>query len=368
MTTDATFNAVPGTTYRIALAGRQNDPDSTAPVLGNYRFRLNLRALALSIANLTASTNLTAGSHYGEVTFQADAQVQNLGATTSGPLRVSVSAISGLSTTRPILNAPASSIVSLYITNLPVPLTSGLSRLTHITGTVPGPNIADQSTPIAYGAYAELQEETIPTRWFTVDETLVIFDKWPAIGDVVGPGGGVIRLDPDYLGLAAFNPLQTVIAIGPATVTEGTAANYTGKATFNDATIVNFTNTAWTASRFTIATNGLFTSGSVTSNSVVTLSAPYSSQGLVHNATTNVTVINLPSPTITNLSLLGNTGIVFTLSGVAGRSNVIEATTNLAAPAVWLPLTTNAPASGLFNFTNFSRTNFPQRFYRAREQ
>jgi hypothetical protein len=48
---------------------------------------------------------------------------------------------------------------------------------------------------------------------------------------------------------------------------------------------------------------------------------------------------------------------------------VIEANTNLlAGSGVWVPLITNtADASGLLNFTNYSRTNFPRRFYRARE-
>jgi hypothetical protein len=100
----------------------------------------------------------------------------------------------------------------------------------------------------------------------------------------------------------------------------------------------------------------------------VLLTVPYYFSGITFITSSNITVLNLPAPTITNLSLLGTDGIVFALNGVPGRSNVIEAATNFAAPVVWVPLVTNAPANGVFNFTNFSRTNIPVRFYRAREQ
>jgi alpha-tubulin suppressor-like RCC1 family protein len=365
MTSDATFNAVPGTTYRIALAGRQNDPDSTSVLIGNYRFRMNTRGLALSITNLVPTTN---GA--GAVSFTANARIQNFNTNRSSPLRVSLSSISGLSSTRPLDEMPDSTITNIGIFNSsPLTLTNGQVVLVAISGTAPAPDPSDQSTPIAYGIYAELQEQPVTNKWFTVDETLVTFDQWPGIGQVVGPGGGVIRLDPNSQGLSAFNPLQTVIVLGPTSLNEGRSTNYTARATYTDATVVNFTNTTWSASAYSITTNGLFTAGIATSNTTVTLTAPYLYGGILYNATTNIIVSNLPPPAITNFKMLTNGTLSFTINGVANRSHVIEAATNLVSPITWTPLLTNsANSNGVLNISNISTSGFPKRFLRAREQ
>ncbi len=363
MTSDVVFNAIPGTTYRIALAGTANDPDSASSLIGRFNFRLNTRALALSITNLSTTTN---GN--GSIPFQADALIQNSGNADSGPLRVSVSAVSGLSTTRALSIVPVSTVTNLVTTNVTSGLLAGQSLLVHISGTAPASNPADASTPIAYGVYAQLEEQPILNKWFTVDQTLVTYDNWPGVGQIFGPGGGVIRLDPGYGGATTFSFVSNVIISGATSIIEGRSTNYFGRATFVDGTTQNFTNTIWLASSFTIATNGLFTTGNVVSNTPVSLGVIYSFAGITAYAFTNVTVVNLPGPAITNFFLTDNAGLVFTLVGVPGRSNVIEAATNLSPPSFWQPLTTNAPASGLFNFTNFSRTNFPVRFFRAREK
>ena len=363
MTSDVVFGAIPGTTYRIALAGTASDSESASSLLGNFHFRLNTRALALTITNLTTTTN---GN--GSIPFQANALIQNLGNAASGPLRVSVSAISGLSTTRALSTPPPSTITNLLTTNVSTALSIGQSLLVAISGTAPAPDSSDLSTPIAYGVYAELQEQPVTNKWFTVDQTLVTYDKWPGIGEIFGPGGGVIRLDPGYGAGTTFSFVSNVVISGATMIPEGRSTNYFGRATYIDGTTQNFTNTIWLTSHFTIATNGVFTAGSVTSNLQVSLGAIYSFAGITSYAFTNVTVVNLPGPTITNVFLTGTAGLVFTLAGVPGRSNVIEAATNLTSPVFWLPLTTNAPPSGLFTYTNFSRTNFPVRFFRAREK
>ena len=361
MTSDAIFAATPGVNYHIALAGKQHDADSASPLIGSFNFRLNTRALALSITNLTTTTNAD-----GSVPFQGDARVENFGLAATAPLRVSLSSISGLSTTRALSAPPVSSVTNLTITNVTASLPAGQSRVVHFSGTVPAPNPTDGSTPLAYGVYADLQEAPVTNKWFSVDQTLVTYDKWPGIGEIFGPGGGVIRFDPGYPA-APFSPITAMKISGATTLNEGRSTNYTGTVTFADATVQNLTNAAWAASQFGITTNGLFTAGSVTSNSVVAVTLAYYFSGITFLTSTNVTVVNLPAPTITNLSLLGNAGIGITLSGVPGRNHVIEAATNLTPPAVWLPLATNAAANGIFTFTNFSRTNFPVRFYRARE-
>jgi hypothetical protein len=245
-------------------------------------------------------------------------------------------------------------------------LAAGQSALIPINGVVPGPNIDDPSTPIAYGAYAALQEQPAPNQWFTMDETLITFDKWPAIGEVIGPGGGVIRLDPGYVGTSAFNPLAAVTVVGSPTVVEGNPASYYGQARYANGFLFAFTNTTWLATRFNITTNGLFSPGIVTSNTPVVLTAQFSSGGFTYDAVSNVTIVNLPSPSLLQPRLAGGN---FTLwvEGVSNRLHVVEATTNLSPPQVWQPLGTNTlGAAGVWNFTNATGT-LPQRFYRARE-
>jgi hypothetical protein len=92
--TTALFDAVAGTTYYIALAGRQHDPAGNviSARYGNYRLSLYNRTLALSLQSL--STNSIGPD--APVEFSASLNVQNLGPTYSAPLRVHVYALSEL--------------------------------------------------------------------------------------------------------------------------------------------------------------------------------------------------------------------------------------------------------------------------------
>jgi hypothetical protein len=362
------FQAVQGQTYALALAGAKYDtnafPHINDDVFGLGRFEFNFAILGIRITNLVAVPNATNG-----VDFSATARVEHFGTATTGPLRFRLVARQGLSKSESSgANVVNDVQVALGVFTLPPPgqAAPGISGPVPIGGTCPAPTEGAQTSGTGWEVFC-LLEEQVGTNWFLKDKLLVLQGIWPQVGGFGGPGGGVIRLDPIYVGLSEFNPLNSVVVLGPSTVVEGRSTNYTGVASYADGTVLSFTNTAWSASQFNITTNGVFTAGSVASNTIVTLDAPYEDGGLIFTATTNVTVLNLPSPVITNLNLLGNTGLTFTLNGVPGRSNVIEATTNLAPPALWLPLATNAPASGLFNFTNFSRTNFSLRFFRARE-
>ena len=56
-------------------------------------------------------------------------------------------------------------------------------------------------------------------------------------------------------------------------------------------------------------------------------------------------------------------GFGFDLSGMAGQTVVIEASTNLTS---WTPLLTNSLLTGCFHFNDSDSTNCAQRFYRAR--
>jgi len=50
------------------------------------------------------------------------------------------------------------------------------------------------------------------------------------------------------------------------------------------------------------------------------------------------------------------------LVGVAGSNYVLQASTDMVN---WVPIATNTPATGLWNFTDGQSTNFMRRFYRA---
>ena len=55
--------------------------------------------------------------------------------------------------------------------------------------------------------------------------------------------------------------------------------------------------------------------------------------------------------------------VQFTLSGAAGRTYIVQASTDMIN---WVPIFTNsAPASGLLQFIDSKATNYPSRFYRT---
>ena len=240
------------------------------------------------------------------------------------------------------------------------------SLVQNITGAIPAPEInPGSSCSVGWGAYAQLQEQPPnTTNWFTVDSVLILFGNWPQLNGIIGPGGGVVRLDPDWVGLTADNPLVQVVILGPLTVPEGSSTPYIGSATYTLGQTYSFSNTAWSASRFTITSNGVFTAGSVLSNTPVTLTAPYTNEGYLLTTMTNVTVLPLM---FTALNALTNTGVAVTLTnGIPGGSNVIQATTNLACTNCWVTLLTNLfPSNGVLN-TNLPWTN-SRGFFRARE-
>jgi hypothetical protein len=361
MTRVAGFIAQPGTAYQIALGGMQYDPVgvNASPRFGEYYFRLNVRALVLSFGNISSTVNGDAST-----SFSADLQVTNYGTVASAALRLNLSAVSGVSVLGQDSGFTTNSQVALLTTNLPV-LSPGQGLVRRVSGVVPPPIVNGSVTlGVGYGAYGQLQESA-GTNWLTLDQALVLFGAWPDLNGNQGPGGGVIRLDPGLTG-AGFNPLTNVTVIGPPIVVEGSSANYFGRARYANGFQVDFTNTVWTSTRFSI-TNGFLSAGIVASNTPDTLTAQYSSGGFLYNANANVLVLDLPSP---RLAVAGVTGgnLNFQVQGVSNRLHVIEAADALTNPIVWIPIGTNAlDANGLWTFAEPIGINRAQRFYRARE-
>jgi hypothetical protein len=81
-------------------------------------------------------------------------------------------------------------------------------------------------------------------------------------------------------------------------------------------------------------------------------------------ATGNI-VLTLTANPPTSFGLLNRTGegvVEFQITGEAGRTNVVEASTNLVD---WIPLGSVLNVNGRISFTDLTATNYNQRFYRA---
>jgi hypothetical protein len=348
------FMALPGATYQIVLGGNEDYPTLASTNLGNYYLRVNVHALVLSLANLNATTNAN-----GSVDFGVDLQVTNYGSASSSALRVLVTANSSQSLSPDAGFTPDNQTLLLTV-SLPA-LDPEQGTVWHIGAEVP--ERGHNSTNITiFADYAQLQEQ-VGTNWFTLDQVFILADE----PSQYYSGGGVILLDPGLTG-SAFNPLTSVSVLGPTTIPEGSTAAYFGRARYASGDQYDFSNTVWTATLFSITTNGLFTTGSVTSNTPVTLDAKYASDAFTYDTPTNILILNLPPPMLSSLLRLSDRNFQLSLQGVPGRQHVIEATTNLSPPVIWSSLITNAAGQdGSLLFTDTTATNFSRRFYRARE-
>ena len=70
--------------------------------------------------------------------------------------------------------------------------------------------------------------------------------------------------------------------------------------------------------------------------------------------------LNFNIPQLINPTALGNGQFHLKLYGIAGLTNIIQATTNFSS---WVPVLTNT--AGLYDFTDTSAPNYPRRFYRG---
>lgn len=361
------FNAKAGVTYQVAVSGTV-DMSVGPHFAGSGPISLSMRTVDLKPVSLSWKTNLDSTT-----TFTNQLQIGNGGSTTPGPLRVELIAQAGFST------APSSNLGILLLpdrllTNyvLANPNTVAPNTTTNITysAVCPAPTnyvVNGITNPIGWGVFAQLEEQ-VGTNWFLKDRALVAYSVWPSSGGFQGPGGGVVRINPTGGGGPVVRLTNTMI-LGPLTVNEGTTNAYQGFARFSDGGTFTFSNTVWTSSLFSINTNGLFAAGSVKSDTPVTLACYYVFNDKTNNASTNVLVLNLPAPRLTNFTVLPTRQVQFTINGVPGRFHIIEATTNLGTPTIWTALATNAiSSSGNLIFTDPAASGFFQRFYRAHEQ
>jgi hypothetical protein len=329
MTSVGRFTALPGTNYQIALAGQEQDREGIdiSPRYGNYRFRLNTSALTLEILNLVTNENPADST----VQFTADARVENVGAALSSPLRVSVSLISGISVIGQDAGVEVTSNILVGVSRAFTLAVGQSFTITNIEGTIPAPSTNAEGIGVGYGAYAELQEQPVSNLWFAVDQEPVAFGDWPSLnGGNNGPGGGVIRLDPDYISSSTFSVFKSVQIYGPTNIFPNDAVQFAAQA-FYSSTNFWFTNSLWSSSLFTI-TNGLLTVGQVSSNTLVTVRVAYEYGGYFYTNSRAVTILLLPSFSISLPELQGRIFSASVLT-IPGLTYVLEFKDHIADPS-----------------------------------
>ena len=361
------FNSIKGNVYAIAVCGAKFDtnpfPQISDDNFGAGRFELNCSSLAVQITNLITSTNAST-----QVLFTATSQIQNHGTLSSGPLRLRLIACPGVSKTE--LNQYPTTHTQVQLETFPlVPsnqVLPGLSGPMPISGVCPAPIEDGTYQKTGWEVFCLLEEQQ-GTNWFLQDKLLVLQGAWLSIGGGGGgPGSGVIRLESELKG-SSYDELLFVEILGPSPIYEGATVGYAGRAHFVVAPSFTFTNTVWSATRYTI-TNGIFRAGSLTADASVRITARYAFAGQDYSTNRNILVLNLPPPSFVPSGLVSGSLFNLSLRGVPGRRHVVEATTNLSTNVTWLPLATNVLGPlGTWNFTEPINRNLKSRYYRARE-
>ena len=373
----------------VANAGVSNRVNFTATAGTHYQFQVSgLSSGTIAIAAQTTAIKVLsvtplATNSDGSIPFNASVQVGNSGLFTPGQLQVEVLAHAGSSyNTEPPDGPPNSSLIppdqvlTNYTFTNPITVAPGTTTNINISGICPGPTVMKEfpSDPtntlgFGWGVFVVLNEK-FDTNWFFDDNALVFYGQWPVVSTNPGPQAGVIRLNP---GVSGSTPVfQSAQINGPTVVNQKSANNYSGTANFVNGTTVipvNFTNTFWSASSFTI-TNGLFQTGPVVTNTPVTLTTLYSYDyygvSITNTNQLSVLVLRSSSPSLSSTSYQTNHNFAFTLNSLPSSKFILQGATNLKAPVTWVPLSTNTTdTNGIWSFVDTGTTNRPLRYYRA---
>jgi hypothetical protein len=357
------FTAIAGTKYQIQISSLTEGPIQVA-----------IQPVALKV--LSVNSFVTNGD--GSINFKATVAAGNSGQATSGPLRLQLFARAGYSydpnASELNIAPPADQVLTNYNLSGLLGTTPGTITNISLSGICPAPveEASEGYTNIGYGwaIFAALQEQ-FGTNWFFRDNDLLFYGLWPAVDGVPGPQSGVINVYPS--GGSGFPYFIGAGINGPTLVYQQSTTNYYGTATFEDGGgniyRVNFTNTVWAASKFSIATNGVFQAGAVTTNTPLTLTAYYTYDGSsgTNSSQLKVLVLAATNPLLSNELAHTNKTFSLALNALPGTKFEIETATNVANPQ-WLPLATNATdTNGVWFYTDTKATNQSRRFYRALE-
>ena len=113
------------------------------------------------------------------------------------------------------------------------------------------------------------------------------------------------------------------------------------------------------------STNSFRYTGPLTLTNNATLQANAFANGFNPSVAAKASFVIRPPVYFTASGYFTNQQFVLPVSGLAGKSYVLQASTNLVD---WIRIGTNVAGSNLFNLTDVGATNFPYRFYRVLEQ
>jgi hypothetical protein len=158
----------------------------------------------------------------------------------------------------------------------------------------------------------------LTTEWVSANTSVTISASYTS--------GGITMTDTHNVTVVDGPPTLTGLTItGPANVNGNSTANYTATATWSNGSTSTVTSSAsWSENSpyTTISSSGVLTTGSVSANTSVTISASYTSSGITRTDTHNVTVVDV-FLALTQLTITGP-------ANVNGNS-----TANYTATATW---------------------------------
>lgn len=274
------FQAVAGITYRIQVSG-----------FGGDIIAISVQPEGMSITDL--QKNLNEDSSYS---FTNTITVANAG-TSAQSMEVDLVARAGYNATALGTNLyvpkdiPPDQILNAYYFTDVAPGTQATMTVSNLC---PAPYVYDANNfGIGYVVFAEFKG--------TYTNSVFLFDGyWPDIPGATYnyyPGATNENLDAYQLVSGIIN--------GPTNIPENSSTNFTVTLTLTNGFIttnVNFSNALWSispsSSPFAITGDGVFTAGAILTNTVVTLTADFTSGGTTNIIITNVTVDVLPSPVI----------------------------------------------------------------------
>jgi Chitobiase/beta-hexosaminidase C-terminal domain len=105
-------------------------------------------------------------------------------------------------------------------------------------------------------------------------------------------------------------------------------------------------------------------SGPFTLTNSATVIARAFETGFIDSAAASAAFVLRSRPAFESVAISTNGAAQLSFSGEAGKTYVLQGSTNLMD---WVPLSTNTPAMNLFNLLDPGATNYPIRFYRAVE-
>lgn len=150
-------------------------------------------------------------------------------------------------------------------------------------------------------------------------------DKIPPQGGVTQPNAG--------LDAPGFTPIRIAsVTVNPATpVNENSTGNFTAAVKLSDGTTLANVSAAWKTSKFAINAAGVLTTGEVTKDTAITVTATVTRQGQTVSGSRTVTVKNVPAPPVitSGLTAFASVGKPFSYKIVAVHEPTSFAATGL---------------------------------------